>query len=126
MPMILKYNDDKFIIRDPFYAGEWILDREAVTLYLDFLKYLKGLCLDDGTRILKGSSELRLPEPFTSFITEGLPLRSDFSPDKVALIAEKVTQGIITPPVPIIEITPYCNYHCPWCFVPHEFKYPKI
>ena len=124
MPVILKNSDNEFIIRDPFYTGEWVLDGEAIALYLDFLRCIRGLALDDGTRASGESSALSIPEPLASFVSEGLPLKCDFSPDKIAHSIERSDRGIITPPVPIVEITPHCNYHCPWCFVPREPKAP--
>ena len=50
MPVILKEGKDTIRILDPFYAGEWEMDDEALMAYFDFLKYIEELSLDDSVR----------------------------------------------------------------------------
>ncbi len=122
MPVILKEEKNKFRILDPFYAGEWEMDQEAMISYLKFLEHLEILSFDDSFRLPNQVQVAAVPEPFRTFIIHGLPLACDFSIEKVLSFADTVGSGIITPPIPIFEITPICSYKCPWCFIPRESR----
>lgn len=120
MAVILKEGKDIFRIIDPFYAGEWEMDNEALESYFHFLKYIETLSFDDTARLHKEEKVADIPEPFRIFIEKGMPLTCDFDIKKVQLFNDSVESGIITPPIPIFEVTPVCNYKCPWCYIPHE------
>ena len=120
MPVIRKEGKNKFRILDPFYAGEWEMDREAMVSYLKLLEHLEILSFDDSVRLPKQVKAAEVPEPFRTFVIHGLPLTCDFSTKKVLFFADMAESGIITPPIPIFDVTPLCNYKCPWCFVPRK------
>ena len=103
---------------DPFYAGEWEMDGEAIVAYLSLLNYLNDFPFDDSFRIPKVIKSTELPEPFRTLVNHGLPLTCDFNTKIVLDYLDKTDKGIITPPIPIFEITPICNYQCPWCYIP--------
>ncbi|MFZ3058396.1 MAG: radical SAM protein [Candidatus Methanoperedens sp.] len=120
MPVILKEGKNKFRILDPFYAGEWEMDHEALVSYLKLLERLEVLSLDYSIRLPERVKMAEVPEPLRTLFIHGLPLSCDFNIEKVLSFADNVESGIITPPIPIFEITPICNYKCPWCFIPRE------
>jgi radical SAM protein with 4Fe4S-binding SPASM domain len=124
MPVVLKEGQDRFRVLDPFYAGEWVLDCEALMSYLAFLGSLRTLAFDDSVRLPGGHDWPDAPEPMATFLRHGLPLACDFDLGKVAVRAEEIERGIVTPPIPVFEVTPRCNYRCPWCYVPRNQPKP--
>lgn len=116
MPVILKETENSYKILDPFYAGEWEADREFVELYLEQLRDAYG----GIETILVSKSELnaestRLLETAASM---KLPMWALFDTEKVRQNLHHFQFGIITPPVPIFEVSSHCNYGCPWCYLP--------
>lgn len=122
MTVILKEGKDNFRILDPFYTGEWEMDREATVSYLSFLEHLQALSFDDSVRFPNRIKATEMPEPFRTFVNNGLPLSCDFNPEKILSFIDRTDSGIITPPIPIFEVTPLCNYKCPWCYIPRETR----
>jgi sulfatase maturation enzyme AslB (radical SAM superfamily) len=123
-PVILKEADD-FVILDAYYKGRWRCDEKALLAYLSYLSAYdqsssKGSSIDDLLYVASRFSLERdyVTELVRQFESESMPRFCNFDPMHLATHLTQADDGILTPPTPIIEVTPYCNYHCAWCYIP--------
>ncbi|WP_151732814.1 radical SAM/SPASM domain-containing protein ['Paenibacillus yunnanensis' Narsing Rao et al. 2020] len=126
--LIYKKNDNEFVIMDAYYKGRWECDLPSLQIYLQYLslqhKHLDLLSDEEAELRFKlqckhqGYDEELTESIFRFIVEENLPSLSNYDPLHLASRLDACSEGIITPPTPIIEVTPFCNYGCTWCYIP--------
>lgn len=119
----------EYVIIDAYYKGRWRCDEKALKAYLAYMSgfdRLKPNAVDEKS-ILKSARRINLDENYViemsrSFENENMPKYGNFDPVYLADKLPQFDDGIITPPNSIIEVTPYCNYGCSWCYIPPRNK----
>ena len=119
----------EYVIIDAYYKGRWRCDEKALKAYLAYMSgfdRLKPNAVDEKS-ILKSARRMNLDENYViemsrSFDNENMPRYGNFDPVYLADKLPQFNDGIITPPNSIIEVTPYCNYGCSWCYIPPRNK----
>lgn len=112
---IIKKSANEYTILDVYYKGIWQFKEKHLQQYLSLLNThyvarFKGETFKDDSCV---------DEEVIKFVREEkMPLLCNFDPAYISSHLANFTEGIITPPTPIIEVTPYCNYKCPWCYIP--------
>jgi len=122
--VILK-EQDEFVVIDAYFKGRWRMDRTTLLAYLAYLSAFdqKTTHSVDMASIVRtgaslGISATAVDGAVLGFERERLPRFCNFDPLYLANRIDSFGSGIITPPTSIIEVTPYCNYHCDWCYIP--------
>lgn len=123
-PVILK-EAEEYILLDAYYKGRWRLNQETLTRYLGYLALndsmtTKQLDLNVFNNILShlSISDKDFMASIKQFEENRMPKNCNFDPLYLMVRLNNFNDGIITPPTSIIEVTPYCNYKCPWCYIP--------
>jgi len=131
--VLFKEGADQFVVLDAYYKGRWASDRESLLAYLAYLAAMQRLSggklrrLPPGARVdeetLRIADRLGVGAEKTTSILEfarqeSMPVGANYDPLTVAAGLDDMPCGILTPATPIIEVTPYCNYDCPWCYIP--------
>ncbi len=122
--VILKEGSE-YVIIDAYYKGRWRCDVSALRAFLAYLAAFdkfapNSVPLDSITGL---GEELGLEESYVAsmvdlFEREHMPRYGNFDAMYLARRLTTLDEGIITPPNSIIEVTPYCNYNCDWCYIP--------
>lgn len=126
--VILKEGTE-YVIIDAYYKGRWRCDSETIKCYLAYMSGFDQLSprAVDGTVIVRNGELMGLPAKLVEqmvhqFEQEHMPRYGNFDPMYLAQKIDHFDDGIITPPNSIIEVTPYCNYNCDWCYIPPRSK----
>ncbi len=112
--VIIKESQNKYIVMDVYFKGIWEFDEKYL---IDYLSLLNSRNLENHQFTTLVSSKDK--KDVIEFVRrERMPVLCNFDADYIASQLSKFDEGIITPPTPIIEVTPFCNYNCSWCYVP--------
>lgn len=125
--VIFKEGRDKYVVMDVYYKGIWEFETKYLKPYLAILNSHQEAILEKKQLKFDEYKDEKIkagdnPEVLSSLVdfirSENMPLLCNFDPVHVSNRLEDSEYGIITPPTPIIEVTPLCNYRCPWCYIP--------
>ncbi|MCM1992773.1 radical SAM/SPASM domain-containing protein [Oceanirhabdus seepicola] len=120
---IYKVNNDLYHIVDPYYGGIWEAEESSMKLFLRVLeemrkkniKDLKDLNIDDDMFM---EFDKELWHEMITFIKENrISIFNQFDPRRIYENLQSYENGIITPPMTIVEVNRVCNYNCPWCYL---------
>lgn len=124
--VIFKESNNKYVILDAYYKGRWSADKNSLIVYLNYLSLHDKFGKKTGNiqlQLMELSEKYNIDKDKTDellmfFKANKLPKLCNFDAEYLIAKLDEFTEGIITPPTPILEVTPYCNYRCPWCYIP--------
>jgi radical SAM protein with 4Fe4S-binding SPASM domain len=134
---IFKHSQTDYTIIDVYFKGRWDSDRDSIIVYLSLLEMMnkgdktsKKIFPGDPdfidwarkqghiNKYFKNFSDKFITDVLDFIRTERMPTSANFRPNITIKNIDSYDNGIITPSTPIVEVTPLCNYQCPWCYIP--------